>query len=168
MKYNEKNITYIKCTNKISTDKITAVQHKANALLFSIQNSHIAPNLTVRAYNTLKECWIELNTMEVKNGKAVPKKQEIMNSLKGLILNLRSLQNVTSTAKELQTTLNYSLSRAIAFKNDEHSTADILERLNALKTLKSDLGDAYTRLNTVQFERIYAELLNELNERLKL
>ena len=168
MKYNEKNITYIKCVNKISTDKITAVQRKANALLFSIQNSHIAPNLTVRAYNTLKECWIELNTMEVKNGKAVPKKQEIMNALKGLIINLRSIYGVTSTDRELQMTLNYALSRAIAFKNEEHSSADILERLNALKTLKSDLGDAYTRLNTVQFERIYAELLNELNERLKL
>lgn len=168
MKYNEKNITYIKCVNKISTDKITAVQKKANALLFSIQNAHIAPNLTVRAYNTLKECWIELNTMEVKNGKAVPKKQELMNALKYLIINLRYLQNVTSTAKELQTTLNYNLSRAIAFKNEEHSSAEILERLNDLKTLKSDLGDAYIRLNTVQFERIYAELLNELNERLKL
>lgn len=168
MKYNEKNITYIKCSNKISTDKITDVQHKANALLFSIQNSHIAPNLTVRAYNTLKECWIELNTMEVKNGKAVPKKQELMNALKGLILNLRSLQNVTSTVKELQTTLNYALSRAIAFKNEQHSSEEVLERLNALKTLKSDLGDTYQRLNTVQFERIYSELLNELNERLKL
>ena len=91
-----------------------------------------------------------------------------MNTLKYLIINLRSIQNVTSTAKELQMTLNYALSRAIAFKNEQHSSADILERLNALKTLKSDLGDAYTRLNTVQFERIYAELLNELNERLKL
>ena len=168
MKYNEKGIVFIKCTNKISTDKITAVQHKANALLFSIQNTHIAPNLTVRAYNVLKECWIELNTMEVKNGKAVPKKQEIMNALKGLILNLRSIYGLTSTAKELQTTLNYALSRAIAFKNEQHSTADILERLNALKTLKRDLGDTYQRLNTVQFERIYSELLNELNERLKL
>ena len=168
MKYNEKGIVFIKCTNKISTDKITAVQHKANALLFSIQNAHIAPNLTVRAYNTLKECWIELNRMEVKNGKAVPKKQELMNALKGLILNLRSIYGVTSTAKELQMTLNYALSRAIAFKNEQHSTADILERLNALKTLKSDLGDTYQRLNTVQFERIYSELLNELNERLKL
>ena len=168
MKYNEKGIVFIKCANKISTDKITAVQRKANALLFSIQNAHIAPNLTVRAYNTLKECWIELNKMEVKNSKAVPKKQELMNALKCLILNLRSIYGVTSTAKELQTTLNYALSRAIAFKNDEHSTADILERLNALKTLKSDLGDTYQRLNTVQFERIYAELLNELNERLKL
>ena len=168
MKYITKNITYIKCVNKISTDKITAVQKKANALLFSIQNTHISPNLTVRAYNTLKECWIELNTMEVKNGKAVPKKQELMNALKYLIINLRSLQNVTSTAKELQTTLNYNLSRAIAFKNEQHSSEEILERLEALKQLKSDLGDAYTRLNTVQFERIYAELLNELNERLKL
>lgn len=168
MKYSTKNITYVKCVNKISTDKITAVQHKANALLFSIQNSHIAPNLTVRAYNTLKECWIELNQMEVKNGKAVPKKQEIMNALKCLILNLRSLQGVTSTDRELQSTLNYNLSRAIAFKNEQHSSAEILERLNALKTLKSDLGDTYTRLNTVQFERIYSELLNELNERLKL
>ena len=144
------------------------MQHKANALLFSIQNAHIAPNLTVRAYNTLKECWIELNTMEVKNSKAVPKKQEIMNALKSIILNLRSIYGVTSTAKELQTTLNYALSRAIAFKNEQHSTADILERLNALKTLKRDLGDTYQRLNTVQFERIYSELLNELNERLKL
>ena len=168
MKYSTKNITYIKCVNKISTDKITAVQRKANALLFSIQNAHIAPNLTVRAYNTLKECWIELNTMEVKNGKAVPKKQEIMNALKYLIINLRSLQNVTSTDSELQMTLNYNLSRAIAFKNEEHSSAEILDRLNALKTLKSDLGDTYQRLNTVQFERIYSELLNELNERLKL
>ena len=168
MKYSTKNITYIKCANKISTDKITAVQRKANALLFSIQNAHIAPNLTVRAYNTLKECWIELNQMEVKNGKAVPKKQEIMNALKYLIINLRSLQNVTSTDRELQTTLNYALSMAIAFKNEQHSTADILERLNALKMLKSDLGDTYQRLNTVQFERIYSELLNELNERLKL
>ena len=168
MKYSTKNITYIKCVNKISTDKITAVQRKANALLFSIQNAHIAPNLTVRAYNTLKECWIELNRMEVKNGKAVPKKQEIMNALKYLIINLRSLQNVTSTVKELQTTLNYALSRAIAFKNEEHSSSEILDRLNALKTLKSDLGDTYQRLNTVQFERIYSELLNELNERLKL
>ena len=168
MKYNEKGIVFIKCANKISTDKITAVQRKANALLFSIQNTHIAPNLTVRAYNTLKECWIELNQMEVKNGKAVPKKQEIMNALKRLILNLRSIYGLTSTAKELQTTLNYALSRAIAFKNEQHSTADILERLNALKTLKSDLGDTYQRLNTVQFERIYSELLNELNERLKL
>lgn len=168
MKYNEKNITYIKCANKITTDKITAVQKKANALLFSIQNAHIAPNLTLRAYNTLKECWIELNQMEVKNGKAVPKKQEIMNALKYLILNLRSLQNVTSTDRELQTTLNYALSRAIAFKNEQHSTAEILDRLETLKQLKSDLGDAYTRLNTVQFERIYSELLNKLNERLKL
>ena len=168
MKYSTKNITYIKCANKISTDKITAVQRKANALLFSIQNAHIAPNLTLRAYNTLKECWIELNRMEVKNGKAVPKKQEIMNALKYLIINLRSLQNVTSTDRELQMTLNYNLSRAIAFKNEQHSSAEILDRLEALKQLKSDLGDAYTRLNTVQFERIYAELLNELNERLKL
>ena len=168
MKYITKNITYINCANKISTDKITAVQRKANALLFSIQNSHIAPNITLRAYNTLKECWIELNTMEVKNGKAVPKKQEIMNALKYLIINLRSIYGVTSTVKELQTTLNYALSRAIAFKNEEHSSSEILDRLNALKTLKSDLGDAYTRLNTVQFERIYSELLNELNERLKL
>ena len=168
MKYNEKGIVFIKCANKISTDKITDVQHKANALLFSIQNTHIAPNLTLRAYNTLKECWIELNQMEVKNSKAVPKKQELMNALKGLILNLRSIYGLTSTAKELQTTLNYALSRAIAFKNEQHSTADILERLNALKTLKSDLGDTYQRLNTVQFERIYSELLNELNERLKL
>ena len=168
MKYSTKNITYIKCVNKISTDKITAVQHKANALLFSIQNAHIAPNLTLRAYNTLKECWIELNRMEVKNGKAVPKKQEIMNAIKYLIINLRSLQNVTSTDRELQMTLNYNLSRAIAFKNEQHSSAEILERLNALKTLKSDLGDTYQRLNTVQFERIYSELLNELNERLKL
>ena len=168
MKYSTKNITYIKCVNKISTDKITAVQHKANALLFSIQNTHIAPNLTLRAYNTLKECWIELNRMEVKNGKAFPKKQEIMNALKYLIINLRSLQNVTSTDRELQMTLNYALSRAIAFKGEEHSSAEILDRLNALKTLKSDLGDTYQRLNTVQFERIYAELLNELNERLKL
>lgn len=168
MKYNEKGIVFIKCANKISTDKITDVQHKANALLFSIQNAHIAPNLTVRAYNTLKECWIELNQMEVKNGKAVPKKQEMMNTIKGLIINLRSLQGVTSTDRELQTTLNYALSRAIAFKNEQHSSADILERLNALKTLKSDLGDAYQRLNTVQFERIYSELLTELNERLKL
>lgn len=168
MKYSTKNITYIKCANKISTDKITAVQHKANALLFSIQNSHISQNLTLRAYNTLKECWIELNQMEVKNGKAVPKKQELMNALKYLILNLRSIYGVTSTAKELQMTLNYALSRAIAFKNEQHSTADILDRLSALKQLKSDLGDAYTRLNTVQFERIHSELLNELNERLKL
>lgn len=168
MKYNEKGITYIKCQNKISTDKITDVQHKANAMLFSIQNAHIAPNLTVRAYNTLKECWIELNTMEVKNGKAVPKKQEIMNALKGLILNLRSIQNITSTVNELQTTLNYNLSRAIAFKNEQHSSAEILERLNALKTLKSDLGDTYKRLNTVQFERIYSELVEELDNRIKL
>lgn len=168
MKYITKNITYIKCVNKISTDKITSVQRKANALLFSIQNTHIAPNLTVRAYNTLKECWIELNTMEVKNGKAVPKKQELMNALKYLIINLRSLQNVTSTDRELQMTLNYALSRAIAFKNEQHSSAEILDRLNTLKTLKSDLGDTYQRLNTVQFERIYSELLNELNERLKL
>lgn len=168
MKYSTKNITYIKCANKISTDKITAVQRKANSLLFSIQNAHIAPNLTVRAYNTLKECWIELNTMEVKNGKAVPKKQELMNTIKGLIISLRSLQGVTSTDNELQSTLNYNLSRAIAFKNEQHSTADILDRLEALKTLKSDLGEQYQRLNVVQFERIYAELLNELNERLKL
>ena len=168
MKYITKNITYIKCANKISTDKITAVQRKANALLFSIQNSHIAPNITLRAYNTLKECWIELNQMEVKNGKAVPKKQEIMNALKYLIINLRSLQNVTSTVKELQMTLNYNLSRAIAFKNEEHSSSEILDRLEALKQLKIDLGDTYQRLNTVQFERIYSELLNELNERLKL
>lgn len=168
MKYNEKNITYIKCANKISTDKITDVQHKANSLLFSIQNSHIAPNLTVRAYNTLKECWIELNTMEVKNGKAAPKKQELMNTIKGLIISLRSLQGVTSTDRELQTTLNYNLSRAIAFKNEQHSSVEILERLVALKQLKSDLGEQYQRLNVVQFERIYAELLNELNERLKL
>lgn len=168
MKYSTKNITYIKCANKISTDKITAVQRKANALLFSIQNAHISPNLTLRALNTLKECWIELNQMEVKNGKAVPKKNELMNAIKYLILNLRSIYGVTSTAGELQTTLNYALSRAIAFKNEEHFSAEILERLNALKTLKSDLGDAYTRLNTVQFERIYAELLNDLNERLKL
>lgn len=168
MKYNEKNITYIKCANKISTDKITDVQHKANALLFSIQNAHISPNLTLRAYNTLKECWIELNTMEVKNRKAVPKKNELMNALKYLIINLRSIYGVTSTDGELQSTLNYNLSRAIAFKNEQHSSEEVLERLNALKTLKSDLGDAYTRLNTVQFERIYAELLNELNERLKL
>lgn len=168
MKYNEKGIVFIKCANKISTDKITAVQRKANALLFSIQNAHIAPNLTLRAYNTLKECWIELNQMEVKNSKAVPKKQELMNAIKCLILNLRSIYGLTSTAKELQMTLNYNLSRAIAFKNEQHSTADILERLNALKTLKSDLGDTYQRLNTVQFERIYSELLNELNERLKL
>ena len=168
MKYNEKNITYIKCVNKISTDKITAVQRKANALLFSIQNSHIAPNLTFRAFNTLKDCWVQLNQMEVKNGKAVPKKQELMNALKYLILNLRSIYGITSTDRELQSTLNYNLSRAIAFKNEQHSSAEILERLNALKQLKSDLGDAYTRLNTVQFERIYSELLNELNERLKL
>ena len=168
MKYSTKNITYVKCANKISTDKITAVQHKANALLFSIQNSHIAPNLTLRAYNTLKECWIELNRMEVKNGKAVPKKQEVMNALKYIIINLRSLQNVTSTDRELQSTLNYNLSRAIAFKNEQHSSAEILDRLNALKQLKSDLGEQYQRLNVVQFERIYAELLNELNERLKL
>ena len=168
MKYNEKGIVFIKCANKISTDKITAVQHKANALLFSIQNAHIAPNLTFRAYNVLKECWVELNQMEVKNSKAVPKKQELMNTLKGLILNLRSIHGVTSTVKELQMTLNYNLSRAIAFKNEQHSSAEILEHLNALKTLKSDLGDTYQRLNTVQFERIYAELLNELNERLKL
>lgn len=168
MKYNEKNITYIKCANKISTDKITNVQHKANELLFSIQNAHIAHNLTVRAYNTLKDCWVELNQMEVKNGKAVPKKQELMNALKYLIINLRSIYGITSTDRELQMTLNYALSRAIAFKGEEHSSADILDRLNTLKTLKSDLGDAYTRLNTVQFERIYAELLNELNERLKL
>lgn len=167
MKYSTKNITYIKCANKISTDKITAVQRKANALLFSIQNAHISPNLTVRAYNTLKECWIELNTIEVKNGKAVPKKQELMNALKYLILNLRSLQNVTSTDRELQMTLNYALSRAIAFKNEEHSSAEILDRLEALKQLKSNLGEQYQRLNTVQFERIYNELLNELNERLK-
>ena len=91
-----------------------------------------------------------------------------MNAIKCLILNLRSIYGVTSTAKELQMTLNYNLSRAIAFKNEQHSSADILERLNALKTLKSDLGDTYQRLNTVQFERIYSELLNELNERLKL
>lgn len=168
MKYSTKNITYVKCANKISTDKITAVQHKANALLFSIQNSHIAPNLTLRAYNTLKECWIELNRMEVKNGKAVPKKQEVMNALKYIIINLRSLQGVTSTDRELQSTLNYNLSRAIAFKNEQHSSAEILDRLNALKQLKSDLGEQYQRLNVVQFERIYAELLNELNERLKL
>lgn len=168
MKYNEKGIVFIKCANKISTDKITAVQHKANALLFSIQNSHIAPNLTLRAYNTLKECWIELNQMEVKNSKAVPKKQELMNALKSIILNLRSIYGVTSTDRELQMTLNYNLSRAIAFKNEQHSSAEILERLNALKTLKSDLGYTYQRLNTVQFERIYSELLNELNERLKL
>lgn len=168
MKYNEKNITYIKCANKISTDKITDVQHKANALLFSIQNSHIAPNLTVRAYNTLKECWIELNQMEVKNGKAVPKKQELMNTIKGLIISLRSLQGVTSTDMELQTTLNYALSRAIAFKSEEHSSAEILDRLEALKQLKSDLGDAYTRLKTVQFKRIYSELVEELNNRIKL
>ena len=168
MKYNEKNITYIKCSNKISTDKITAVQHKANAILFSIQNAHIAPNLTIRAYNTLKECWIELNRMEVKNGKAVPKKNELMNAIKYLIINLRSIQNTTSTDMELQMTLNYNLSRAIAFKNEQHSSAEILDRLEALKTLKSDLGDTYQRLNVVQFERIYAELLNELNERLKL
>ena len=168
MKYNEKGIVFIKCANKISTDKITAVQRKANALLFSIQNAHIAPNLTLRAYNTLKECWIELNQMEVKNSKAVPKKQELMNAIKCLILNLRSIYGLTSTAKELQMTLNYNLSRAIAFKNEQHSSAEILERLNALKTLKSDLGDTYQRLNTVQFERIYSELLNELNERLKL
>lgn len=168
MKYNEKGIVFIKCANKISTDKITAVQHKANALLFSIQNAHIAPNLTFRAYNVLKECWVELNRMEVKNGKAVPKKQELMNAIKGLIINLRYLQNVTSTDRELQTTLNYNLSRAIAFKNEQHSSAEILDRLEVLKTLKSDLGDTYQRLNTVQFERIYAELLNELNERLKL
>lgn len=168
MKYNEKNITYIKCANKISTDKITAVQRKANALLFSIQNAHISPNLTLRAFNILKECWIELNQMEVKNGKAVPKKNELMNAIKYLILNLRSIYGVTSTAKELQTTLNYNLSRAIAFKNEQHSSSDILERLNALKTLKSDLGEQYQRLNTVQFERIYNELLNDLNERLKL
>ena len=168
MKYNEKGIVFIKCANKISTDKITAVQRKANAILFSIQNAHIAPNLTLRAYNTLKECWVELNQMEVKNGEAVPKKQEIMNALKGLILNLRYLQNVTSTDRELQMTLNYNISRAIAFKNEQHSTAEILDRLETLKQLKSDLGDTYQRLNTVQFERIYSELLNELNERLKL
>lgn len=168
MKYSTKNITYIKCVNKISTDKITAVQRRANEILFSIQNAHIAPNLTVRAYNTLKECWIELNTMEVKNGKAVPKKQELMNTIKGLIISLRSLQGVTSTDRELQTTLNYNLSRAIAFKNEQHSSVEILERLVALKQLKSDLGEQYQRLNVVQFERIYAELLNELNERLKL
>lgn len=168
MKYNEKNITYIKCANKISTDKITAVQHKANALLFSIQNSHIMPRLTVRAYNTLKECWIELNQMEVKNGKAMPKKQELLETLKQLIISLRSLQGVTSTDRELQTTLNYNLSRAIAFKNEQHSTADILDRLEALKQLKSDLGEQYQRLNVVQFERIYAELVEELNNRIKL
>lgn len=168
MKYNEKNITYIKCVNKISTDKITAVQRKANALLFSIQNAHIAPNITLRVFNTLKDCWVQLNQMEVKNSKAVPKKQELMNALKYLILNLRSIYGITSTDRELQSTLNYNLSRAIAFKNEQHSSAEILERLNALKQLKSDLGDAYTRLNTVQFERIYSELLNELNERLKL
>lgn len=168
MKYNEKGIVFIKCANKISTDKVTAVQHKANALLFSIQNAHISPNLTLRAYNTLKECWIELNLMEVKNGKAMPKKNELMNALKGLILNLRSIYGVTSTDRELQMTLNYNLSRAIAFKNEQHSSAEILERLNDLKTLKRDLGDTYQRLNVVQFERIYSELLNELNERLKL
>ena len=91
-----------------------------------------------------------------------------MNTIKGLIISLRSLQGVTSTDRELQTTLNYNLSRAIAFKNEQHSSVEILERLVALKQLKSDLGEQYQRLNVVQFERIYAELLNELNERLKL
>lgn len=106
--------------------------------------------------------------MEVKNGKAMPKKQELLETLKQLIISLRSLQGVTSTDRELQTTLNYNLSRAIAFKNEQHSTADILDRLEALKQLKSDLGEQYQRLNVVQFERIYAELVEELNNRIKL
>ena len=98
----------------------------------------------------------------------MPKKQELLTVLKQLILTLRSIQNVTSTDKELQTMLNYNLSRAIAFKNEEHSSVEILERLNALKTLKSDLGEEYKRLKTVQFERIYSELSNELLNRISL
>lgn len=167
MKYSNKGINYISCENKISTDKITEIQHTANDILFKIQNTHIMPLLTHMAYENLKFCWLDLNSLQVTNQKALPKKKELLKKLQEQILILRGLFGTNSTKEELQSVINYHLSRAINFKVDgKNSPQEIVEKIIELRDLKFNLGNDYADLNTTQFEKIIAELKELLMKKL--
>ena len=140
---------------------MTEIQHKSNDILFSILKTRITTNLTQRAYNELKECWKELNNLDV-NSKAQAKKNELLEKLKQQILKLREISNVNSSTNELQAVLNFNLSIAIKFKNEEHDAHEILSKILSLKQLKSDLGSNYAKLNVAQFEKVVEELKEKL------
>lgn len=160
MKY---NISYYKSSNKkMPTNKeLTDIVYKINDNIFQITNGYTIKGKTKRVGIALSKICIELGELKV-NKKYDRKKAEIAQYLNDTLQNLRVAYKQSNNMQELQTTLNYNLSLAIKFKNEQHDAHEILAKIQSLIQLKKDLCEDYTTLNTIQFEKILSELKEKL------
>lgn len=71
----------IKCTNKISTDKLSEIQRKANQTLFKYNKRYINQTIKDKLLKTFKDYGQEITSMDV-TPKAEAKKQEIVEQLR--------------------------------------------------------------------------------------
>lgn len=162
MRYKDFNISYYTSSNKKmpTNQTLTEIVHEINSIMFPIVNGYTTKQRTIRVGKAMNEIVNRLT--KEQDQKTKEKREEIRHYLQTTIQQLRKAYNAEDNAEELQKTINYALSRAITFKNEEHTPHEIVDKLTELMVVKEDIGEMYKELNTTQFERVFDEIKENL------
>jgi hypothetical protein len=161
-------ISVVKLTNKGHNDKLTEAVRNANALLYPLPQAYPFKNRVHRLHNGLGKLWKNVNDLKVY-GNEQKRKQELLDKLKSIILQLRSIPNEIPTTQEVQSTINYAVKYGVQRKNESDLTPqEALELLEANRQLVDDVGDDVAKGNVTYLARLQDELLQLITDKVAI
>lgn len=168
-RFTDYEIDVVKLANKGHNDKLTEAVRRANSLLYPVQKAYPFRNRIYRVYNGLAKVWKSVNDLKVYGNNEQKRKKELLNKLKSIILQLRSIPNEIPTTQEVQSTINYAVKYGVERKNESDLTPQqALELLEANRLLVDDLGDDVAKGNVTYLVRLQGELLEIITDKVAI
>ena len=162
-------IGVIKLTNKGHNEKLTEAVRSANSLLFPLPQAYTFRNRVVRVYDGLAKLWKAVSELKVYGNNENKRKAELLQKLKGIILNLRKIPNEIPTPQEVQSTINYAVKYGAEKKNESDLTPQqALELLEANRLLAEDMGEDMAKGNTTHLVKLQDELMQIITDKVAI
>ncbi len=162
-------IDIVRLAAKGHNDKLAEAVRSANSLLFPLPQAYTFRNRVVRVYGGLAKLWKDVSEFKVYGNNENKRKAELLQKLKGIILNLRKIPNEIPTPQEVQSTINYAVKYGAEKKNESDLTPQqALELLVANKLVANDIGDNIAKGNTTHLVKLQDELMQIITDKVAI
>ena len=176
LKQGKSILSFIRTESKISSEKITDIQHQANDLVYKNNMCYITPYTADTLFNQFVSLGTELSKERVTD-KQRQKKEEVLESLRNNCKALKQYKSAKLTVDDIpicQKVMKYQLYKYLEAKRNNtlsdsvifdflHSNKDIMD--NMIKPLQAIKDDAFTEKELKNYCDMNREILNTLFQR---
>lgn len=161
---NELGITVIKSEYKETTDKMKDLHHRANAVVFQIENIPVWPKLAEDKFNELATIGKELSECQTYNERQGQRKEDLLRQMRDICRKLKAASEYTLTEDDtptVQKIVNYRTSVWIRMK-DDHTPFQLVDTLSFNKYIYDTLLKHFPNVRTDTFVKSQKEMMSEL------